>query len=45
MKFIMQNWGAISTALLVISETLALSPKIKANSVFQLLTNLLKNKK
>lgn len=43
MNNIIQNWGVIATALLAISEVLALIPSVKANSIFQLITNWLKS--
>lgn len=43
MNSIISNWGVIATALLAISEVLALIPSIKANSVFQLIVNWLKS--
>jgi len=42
MRFIAENWEIIVVALLAISEVLASIQKVKANSVFQLLHNLLK---
>jgi len=45
MKWIIFNWESIATYLLIASESLALIPKIKSNSVFQVITNLLRFKK
>lgn len=45
MQTIIDNWGAIAAALLVVSEALALIPAIKANSIFQMVVNLLKKEK
>lgn len=42
MKTVMDNWSLIATALLAISEILALIPSIKANSIFQLIVSWLK---
>jgi len=42
MSFLQENWAAIIVALLAVSEVLALIPKVKANSVFQLVVGLLK---
>jgi len=42
MQFIMDNKVVILMALLAVSEVLALIPGIKANSIFQLVFNLLK---
>lgn len=42
MSFITDNWMVIVMALLALSEVLALIPSIKANSVFQMIVNLLK---
>ena len=42
MNFVLDNWGVIATALLAISEVLALVPSIKANSIYQLVTGFLK---
>lgn len=44
MNFVVQNWEVIATALFAVSEVLALIPGVKANSVFQVLTGLLKKK-
>ncbi len=41
-NFVSANWASIATVLFVLSELLAQIPSIKANSVFQLLVNLLK---
>jgi hypothetical protein len=41
MDFITENWIVILGALLALSEVLALIPGIKANSVFQLIVNVL----
>lgn len=41
MDFIQENWVIVLGALLAISEVLALIPGIKANSVFQLIFNVL----
>lgn len=43
MSFITENYVAIIMVLLALSEGLALFPGIKANSVFQLIVNLLKS--
>jgi len=43
--FIEQNQVVLIGAALALSELLALNPKIKANSIFQLIANLLKSKK
>ena len=40
-ELIKENWMVIATALFAISEVLALIPKIKANSVFQAVYNVL----
>ena len=40
--FIVDNWGAIATALFAISEVIANIPAVKANSLFQMLYGLLK---
>lgn len=45
MGFIIENKLEILVALLAISESLALIPGIKANSVFQLIVNFLKDVK
>lgn len=45
MQTIMDNWAIIATALLAVSEVLALIPAVKANSVFQLLFGWLKKSK
>ena len=42
MSFITENFVAIIVALLAISEVLALIPSIQANSIFQLIVNVLK---
>lgn len=42
MEFIQEHYVAIIVALLAVSEVLALIPGIKANSIFQLVVNLLK---
>ena len=42
MAFITENWAVIVGFLLALSELLALIPKVKANSVFQLALNILK---
>jgi hypothetical protein len=44
MQLIYDNWALIATALLAISEVLALIPSIKANGIFQLFTGWLKSK-
>lgn len=41
MAWIQTNWAVIATALLGVSEVLALVPAIKANSIFQLILNFL----
>lgn len=41
MDFITENWLIILGALLAISEVLALIPRIKANSIFQVIVNVL----
>lgn len=43
MNAIINNWGVICAALLAISEALALIPSVKANSIFQLITNWIKS--
>ena len=45
MEFITQNWELIVFALLAVSEVLAQINKVEANSVFQLIVNLLKKLK
>ena len=42
MAWLMENWGMIVGVLFGLSETLALVPFIKSNSVFQLIYNTLK---
>lgn len=42
MQTIIENWGAIASALLVISEALSLIPAIKSNGIFQMVVNFLK---
>lgn len=42
---VIDNWGAIVAALLVVSEALALIPQVKANSIFQLVFGWLKSQK
>lgn len=42
MKFLTENWAIIATALLAVSEVVALIPSVKANSIFQLITGWLK---
>lgn len=42
MQFIMDNLAVILTALLAISEVLALIPGIKSNSVFTFIVNVIK---
>lgn len=42
MQTIIDNWGAIAAALLVVSEALSLIPAVKANGIFQMVTNWLK---
>lgn len=44
MQIVYDNWAVIATALLAISEVLALIPSIKANGIFQLITGWLKSK-
>ena len=39
--FIYNNWGAIATILLLISELLGSIPSVKANSIYQFIVNLL----
>lgn len=43
MVFIQENWAIIATALLGISEVIALIPGIKSNSIFQLIYNVIKS--
>lgn len=44
-KLIIDNWAIISpVALLGLSETLSLNPKVKSNGIVQLLMNLLSRK-
>ena len=45
MEFFTENWELIVLALLAVSEVLAQINKVKANSVFQLIVNLLKKLK
>lgn len=45
MQTVVDNWGAIAAALLVVSEALALIPAVKANGIFQMVVNLLKKSK
>lgn len=46
MEFLTQeNAVVIIAALLAVSEALALVPKLKANSIFQLIVNILKGLK
>ena len=45
MQTIIDNWGIIAAALLVISEALSLIPVIKSNGIFQLIVNALKKTK
>lgn len=45
MQTIIDNWGIIAAALLVISEALSLIPAIKSNGIFQLIINVLKRAK
>jgi hypothetical protein len=40
-KFIIENWAVIATALFAISEVLALIPSVKSNSIFQVILSLL----
>lgn len=42
-QFLGENKVVILAFLLSLSELLALSPKIKSNSIFQLLVNFVKN--
>lgn len=41
-QFVQDNWAVIATVLLGLSELLGNIPAVKANSIFQLLTGLLK---
>lgn len=43
MEFLQDNYMMIVMALLAISEVLALVPAVQANSVFQLVVNVLKS--
>lgn len=45
MQTVIENWGTIAAALLVVSEALSLIPGVKANGVFQLIVNALKKTK
>lgn len=45
MNFVFDNWGVIATALLAISEVLALIPSVKANSIFQVIVGWLTKSK
>ena len=45
MQTIIDNWGIIAAALLVISEALSLIPVIKSNGIFQMVVNTLKKTK
>ncbi len=42
--YVQGNLGAIATVLFLISELLAAIPGIKANSIFQIIQNILKSK-
>jgi len=44
-QFITDNYGAIITGLLLLSEALSLIPAVKANGIFQLLFGWLKTQK
>ena len=44
MEFIIEHKAALIGLALAISELLAINPKIKANSIFELIVNLLKKK-
>ena len=44
-KFIQNNWAVIATILFLLSELLAQIPRVKANSVFQLIFGFLKKEK
>jgi hypothetical protein len=43
MQFIHDNWGAIASALLGISELLSFIPGIKSNGIVQAIINFLKS--
>lgn len=45
MAWLSANWGLIVSILFGLSEVLAQIPAVKANSVFQLIVNLLKSAK
>jgi hypothetical protein len=45
MQWLTDNWPVIVGVGFALSEALALIPKLKANSVFQLIANLLKKAK
>ena len=42
MQTLIDNWGAIAAALLVVSEALSLIPAVKSNGVFQLIVDSIK---
>jgi len=44
-KFIGENWALIATLLWCVSELLSMIPKVKANSIFQLVFNWLSTQK
>jgi len=43
MSFIVEHWAQIATCLLVVSETIALIPALKSNSIMEAIINVLKN--
>lgn len=43
MQYIIDHWGVIATALLAVSEALALIPGLKSNGIVQAIINILKN--
>lgn len=43
MQFLMAHYAVIVSALLAVSEALALIPGIEANSIFQMIVNGLKS--
>lgn len=45
MEFITTNWAVIVTALLAISEVLALIPALKGNGILDTIIKLLKSSK
>lgn len=40
--WIFEHWGFVSTGLFFLSEALALSPRVRSNSVYQLIRSALK---